>query len=510
MNKEILNEINRFREISGLRLLNEASIGGGWIDELLSLLGKSADEFDTYVRSDVDDFAKGFKKEIDDIASSLNKTSDDILSSIKAGNLPADEADEILKALLKTKGPVKDNIVSSYIMSKPKLLDIASKVENETIAIGIRNSTMDIATLKGKVADLRTKINNDLVDELPEIKQELLKRFDNYYNPILTEIESRGSSNVGAGTQKVTISSISDAFDDFAESIRPKTAAEQTDDVLGLIKSKRAAGKLEELTEEQIEYVENYIKRVLGDKPATISQVLEQTEKELKNLLNDVKYAEGKAKQDAIKTAKGLFNSFKICKEAKSIKACGASLLQTGGAIGITLAVIEFMTYGDTDFQEDIRFVKSKLPCLNDGDISITLTGGMLATDFSIDSLTGFGSQKEIKIKGKNSKGQEKWMNIFYDRTSQRFKDSTGNPISCPEGSGGDTSGFVIGGDTPNAQVTEKTEAEFKAAAMNGGFDVGKSFEKKSDTKYWGVDNDGSKSTTEWNGTTFIVKAEHI
>ena len=57
---------------------------------------------------------------------------------------------------------------------------------------------------------------------------------------------------------------------------------------------------------------------------------------------------------------------------------------------------------------------------------------------------------------------------------------------------------------------TVKTEEEFKAAAKNGGFDIGKSFVKQTDTKYWGVDTDDSESTTEWNGTTFIVTSGHI
>ena len=54
MEKEILYEINRFREILGLPLLKE-SVGGGIIDEFLTLFGKSAEDFETFVKSDVND-----------------------------------------------------------------------------------------------------------------------------------------------------------------------------------------------------------------------------------------------------------------------------------------------------------------------------------------------------------------------------------------------------------------------------------------------------------------------
>jgi hypothetical protein len=59
------------------------------------------------------------------------------------------------------------------------------------------------------------------------------------------------------------------------------------------------------------------------------------------------------------------------------------------------------------------------------------------------------------------------------------------------------------------AKSKTKTEAEFKAYAATGGYDTKTSFVRQSDTKYWGVDEDNSESTTEWNGTTFIVSPGH-
>ena len=60
---------------------------------------------------------------------------------------------------------------------------------------------------------------------------------------------------------------------------------------------------------------------------------------------------------------------------------------------------------------------------------------------------------------------------------------------------------------TPSSSPTEE---DFKNYAINtGGYDLKKSFVKQSDTKYWGEDEDGSKSTIEWDGNKFIVSSGH-
>ena len=122
MNKEILNEINRFREIAGLTLLNEASIGGGWIDELLTVLGKNSEQLDTFIKNSDDVLAAEIRTNIDDVASRLGRPVDEILERIKLKTLATDEADEILKTLLKsTNKEVKDTDINT-IKSKLNML----------------------------------------------------------------------------------------------------------------------------------------------------------------------------------------------------------------------------------------------------------------------------------------------------------------------------------------------------------------------------------------------------
>jgi hypothetical protein len=95
MNKELISEINRFREIAGLSLLNEGP-GKGWavtgaddltsvlsktssdfkkgLDDLSSIAGKSVDEIN-------DPFLKEFKKSIDEIVTSQGKSFDEIVNN---------------------------------------------------------------------------------------------------------------------------------------------------------------------------------------------------------------------------------------------------------------------------------------------------------------------------------------------------------------------------------------------------------------------------------------------
>ena len=143
MNKEILNEINRFREISGLRLLSEASIGGGWIDELLTVLGKSSDDLDTFIKSVDNPLAQEFRDGIEDVAARLGKQSDEILERIRLKNLEVDEADELLKILLKsTNKEVKDTLTNYFINSDDSLKQIADEMVNGDVVDILKTSQL--------------------------------------------------------------------------------------------------------------------------------------------------------------------------------------------------------------------------------------------------------------------------------------------------------------------------------------------------------------------------------
>ena len=99
MNKELISEINRFREIAGLSLLNEGPGGPGkWFvtgsDEVSETLSKTSDDFknglddlssiSTKSVDEINDpFLKEFKRSIDEVAATQGKTFDDVVANPK-------------------------------------------------------------------------------------------------------------------------------------------------------------------------------------------------------------------------------------------------------------------------------------------------------------------------------------------------------------------------------------------------------------------------------------------
>jgi len=482
MNNEILNEINRFREISGLKLLSEASIGGGWIDELLTVLGKSSDDLDTFIKNSDDVLAAEMRTSIDDVASRLGRPVDELLERIKLKNLATDEADEILKSLLKsTNKEVKDTLANYYINNDTGLKEIADEMVNGDVVDLLKTSQLPYNQLNDLYKSTRESFVRSLSDELPEIQENLLKRFDNTVKPLLDDIAKR-SATVTA--KKVTLSSIKENTNNLINSIRPKTYSEQFEDVLSQIQKERTATKQTPLTIEQIEAVEGYITGLLGKETGTMQEVLVATQKKLDELINIAKTGDDASKKEAKKQLVNVWRTIS-CRGADGkflgFKECGGAIVGTAIGISFILLAIELEMYGDSDHAEDIKFVKSKLPCLGEGDVDVTLAKDLTTPDTAIDSLVG--TKKEIKIKGKDSKGMVKWIEIYYDTTSKKFKDATGNPISCPEGSVSDGSGFIIGdgtssGDGGGGGIAAPTDTEFKEWAKIEYKDYPESLEK--------------------------------
>ena len=74
MKKEILSEINRFREITGLSLLNEGKIPSSFIEDLAKIFNKSSDELFTSIeRKEIPSLEKTFKSALGDDVATFTK-----------------------------------------------------------------------------------------------------------------------------------------------------------------------------------------------------------------------------------------------------------------------------------------------------------------------------------------------------------------------------------------------------------------------------------------------------
>ena len=187
MKKEVLNEINRFREISGLPLLKE-SIGGGIIDEFLSLFGKSVDEFDTLVKNGTDEIATSLRNSFDEISSATGKNFDDIIADIKAGRLSDDLANNIAEKLVKSDNrKISEKMAEAVVNTNPSLKQMADELSSDNLFKPSRTSN-DLESARKTYDDALERIQNS--GESNEIKNELDRRlFDNYYRS-KSQIES--------------------------------------------------------------------------------------------------------------------------------------------------------------------------------------------------------------------------------------------------------------------------------------------------------------------------------
>jgi hypothetical protein len=188
MEKEILYEINRFREISGLPLLKE-SIGGGLIDEFLSLFGKSVDDIDTLVKTEADDIGMALKNSIDEIAQLPGgKTFDDIIADIKAGRLSNDLADNIAKKLVKSDNrEISQKMAEAVVNTNPSLKKMADELSSDDLFKASKKSN-DLQSARKTYEDSLEAIGKR--GESNEIKNELDRRLFNNYYSAKSEIEA--------------------------------------------------------------------------------------------------------------------------------------------------------------------------------------------------------------------------------------------------------------------------------------------------------------------------------
>lgn len=201
MSKEILSEINRFREILGLSLLKEAPAGPGkWFisssDDITGTLSKTNDEFanalddiSTISSKSVDEisdpFLKEFKKSIDEISTSQGKSIDEILQNprlremvqLKFANKVKNNSDLVSKMVdsFYTKNPAAKQLVN------PK--NISASIEN-AVSKGIKDYDALVTAYNKTIDEFETASG----DKIPDvIKKEMKEKVKNEVETLKTK-----------------------------------------------------------------------------------------------------------------------------------------------------------------------------------------------------------------------------------------------------------------------------------------------------------------------------------
>lgn len=185
MNKEILSEINRFKEILGLSIINEGKIPIQLVELLSKAFNKTKDDF-------LESLGKGELVAIDNIFDDLSKLKnisvETLIDDFKFGDMTNDVEDLFIVSMLKSNNPsIVNAAVKSYANStKSPLIDIIEntfkKLDDDTIK---KLSPEDLKTYKNDI--------NQLIDETSltdNTKSYLKQEFNNKFIKIRSNIES--------------------------------------------------------------------------------------------------------------------------------------------------------------------------------------------------------------------------------------------------------------------------------------------------------------------------------
>jgi hypothetical protein len=227
MNREILSEINRVREIMGVKLISEAPVNPKWFvsntaDEIMSTLldinpnfKGTLDDVTDIMSRDIDEiydpFLREFRQSIDEVMQSQGKSIDDILAN---QNLRKIVEGKFLSKV-KSSSDLLDDFIEEYYVANPaarKLSDpkVISNVVKKASEGGIKNLD-NVETVLFKTVD-------DFVTEdgkkIPEVIKKGIK-------------DAISSSVTGSTTKKVSDAAVEATIDNIiltAPGINPKIA----------------------------------------------------------------------------------------------------------------------------------------------------------------------------------------------------------------------------------------------------------------------------------------------
>jgi hypothetical protein len=480
MNKEILSEINRYREIIGLPILTEGKIPSSFFDDLVRVFAKN----------DVNDLAQSIaKREITDMNNVFEdlarkytkKTFEELVEDFRLNRLTTSQEDSLIARFLKFGDDrVQRTVIKNFIDSNPSIKKIITTFTKNvdgtfkkiTIADGGSIPADDFVRALQNQGNLEKYLKEQ--DELinlsgfgREMKDYLKKQLRNSVTDILST--PKGVKQIG----------IDDVYDIMKDLNKGKDFPSK-ETLKGLEDELVTDG----ITKEQL------IKKIV-DKYATNKESLVNQAKNLIGVGGEVGKAAQAVVEGGANTTKSVFSGWKL----KAVLLFGFALgVYNFDSLREWVVELTEGKLGDTwgkIYKESFR------------NLPKDLQAKIIAT-YSTDQATNDSS----KPKGIKSFDWDENNKILVVNFFDGSKNTWGIKMS------GDQEYWGVEGEIPKNYEEEgksKTEAEFKAyAAKPGGFDTKTSFVKQSDTKYWGVDEDGSESTTEWNGTTFIVSPGHI
>ena len=209
MNKEIIIEINRIRELCGLSLILEQKFPWSLFDELATWVGKTADEdlFTFISKPNANVKATQLLDELEKVSTKLGlKNTEELIGKLEKKTLSDLEADELGAALIRAGNKeLQDIVYKSYLKISP-VVEIMTNTLNDTKTQDIINSGN-----KEAIEELR-KVLKAPIEKSTELGDEV-KRY--YYDLIDEKLGKVDEEAVDAVSELTTLAKTKGILSDF-------------------------------------------------------------------------------------------------------------------------------------------------------------------------------------------------------------------------------------------------------------------------------------------------------
>ena len=176
MNKQVLSEINRNRELMGLSLIMEAALPFSLKNVLLEWIEKTGKLKNLLNSQNLSDNASILRKELESVADGLGMSIDNLLNKIDNNTLTIDEFDSVTASLLKSGDEkLSDKIYKVYLKNNSYVKNIDDLIKTFKTDPAIPKATEDqIKNFKEKLIEVIE--NSDVGVETKKYLKELISK----------------------------------------------------------------------------------------------------------------------------------------------------------------------------------------------------------------------------------------------------------------------------------------------------------------------------------------------
>lgn len=472
MKKEILLEINRFREIIGLKLLSESKVPTTFISSLAEMFGKTEDDFIEYVAKAEDEISTDLKRAF----TSGGDNIDDIMSAIKNGSLSDDVFDSLTRALLSSTPEIRSKTAEAFIKEYPTLTAVQRYTNDEDLVYNLISGGKknEVDKLINKINDL--DVGDDVKEWFTENLNSTVRKAEDKFAKSQSEANSKIAKEIALAEAQMNIKT--------SEEMAKNAKTEKVKTFLGKMKTMAKENKLP-LTSDEYEQFEKYCQKIIAESPdAEFDELIRLGQTKFDVILKSYQTAQKEGaeatkefwKNFASKFGRGALKFFYFANLSKKTANPGVkaifSVLGWAALSVIGYGATKFavgMISGDDLNPQELDLLKTKVKnilgeCVNKDSFTIRFVDTKFQSDSDVFKPSDTTGKAVIEIKDNNSD-----IVLEFDETMGKFvKYGTKDVINCSntpglgKGKPADNQLAATGGTTQGTPLDGELLAAFK------------------------------------------------